>query len=89
MSDWQPMETAPKDGTEVVVVGHIFQGWDKDGKPHTSTRLYGCISAYYDDESKSPARDIGWSFVAPGYCTTITPILWTPLTEAEISSVGG
>lgn len=82
MAEWQPIETAPKDGTEIVVLGHIFTGFEGFAEEEKySQRLYSCISAWYshEDRRKSPAWSGGWCFRAPGYVSTIRPILWQPL----------
>lgn len=88
MAEWQPIETAPIDGTEIIVLGHIFTGFEGFAEDQKySQRIYACISAYYSHEnrSKSPAWCEGWFFRAPGYVSTIKPILWQPL-PASITS---
>ena len=71
---WQPAETAPKDGTHVVVIGRIHR---EQGMQDNV--LYACISAHHEDWRNSPASVSGWYFRAPGYTTTIDPVLWAPL----------
>lgn len=48
MADWQPIETAPKDGTEVLLftrsdVGPEKDYWESFGDPHFSTVQIGAF----------------------------------------------
>ena len=82
MMDWQPIETAPKDGTRVLVC-------DEDAEPG---EVYACIyESYYPNV---PIREgdtkIGWVFFAfergPEVCT---PAYWMPLAAAPASNQNG
>jgi len=76
MSEWQPIETAPKDGTDIIVgfdcasVWIIHIAWYRDGSPNT-----GCDGP----------EDIGWwSYVTNSVGQDMltghrTPTHWMPL----------
>lgn len=72
---WQPMETAPKDGTRVVLFGAL------QGDPNQTPRA--CVSWYCRDRKDSPAYCLGWFFSAPGYTNGFQPTHWTPLPAAH------
>src|SRR5688500_6512817 len=76
--EWQPVETASKDGTEIVVYGPIFYAWNADRSPDISERRYSCVSRYYA-EGERPLTPEGWLFGAPGIQTSIYPTHWMPL----------
>ena len=59
---WQPAETAPKDGTRIVVLGHIM----REPGEIDRERLYACVSAYHSNRRDSPAYIEGWYFSVAG-----------------------
>jgi len=64
---WQPIETAPKDGTKVLVYGNALQlgpGWYI---AHFKTDL--------------PDGEPYWHWGAPGYIGRVEPVGWMPLLE--------
>jgi len=75
--DWQPIETAPKDGTEIVVIGPIWQR-DHNSEYKVGQVIYSCISFYSPDDRKYPYCT-GWHFGSPGLSTIIEPTHWMPL----------
>lgn len=64
MNDWQPIETAPKDGTEVLLWGRC----ERDGQFFA----YDCNVGWYDDGS---IGDKGWT----ARDLPIEPSHWMPL----------
>lgn len=68
MADWQPISTAPKDGTHVV----IYAPRRSDGKPRRSRR--GCMANVAHFES-----GWGWS-TSPGEYQ-VQPTHWMPLPD--------
>ena len=75
---WQPIETAPKDGTVIILskYGKVYAGWfneDDDVEWHfiddTQFILTGCC----DKEKKDLIEPNGW---------LTTPKIWMPLPEA-------
>jgi len=63
---WLPIETAPKDGTDIQVTGHKYG-------PRVLTASYGNSGPY--DRSKKTYK-AGWSY-SPG--SLIDPTHWRPL----------
>lgn len=51
MIDWQPIETAPKDGTEIVVYAPAYQ----DPKPLASLCAWHESAGFCIDELRQPA----------------------------------
>jgi len=72
---WQPIGTAPKDGTKIVLLGALRN----DDGPNHPHRLRACVSAWISDHSKSPAWIEGWYFTAPGFSGAFDPTHWQPL----------
>jgi hypothetical protein len=72
VSEWQPIETAPKDGTLVVLVGKIVDGWAQPTR--------ACVGSW-SFEQRPPYFVAGWAFVAPGYIAEFNPTHWMPLPE--------
>lgn len=68
---WQPIETAPKDGTPIVVIGRLAS--DRD------TKVRACVSQWGETPELSLVYVRGWSFISPGYMDTIEPTHWMPL----------
>jgi hypothetical protein len=80
---WQPISTAPKDGTWIVVVGPIH---DSDA-PTFRGHPRACVSRWFREEDfrESPAYAPGWCYSAPGYSSTIQPTHWMPLPASQRS----
>jgi hypothetical protein len=73
MSTWQPIATAPKDGTKVVLLGYV--GGDAHGRP-----LRACIGQWHDPETEPPnLMCAGWLWTSPGYTDRMEPTHWMPL----------
>lgn len=65
-AQWQPIETAPKDGTEILALCRLGSAW-----------MHGLVS--YDSwESEGQAKGV-WSTTDGGYVRD--PILWMPLPQ--------
>lgn len=67
---WQPIATAPKDGTEIVLLGSL---------PSTPKKLRSTIGKWCDKEEDSPAWVKGWPWSSPGYSDEFLPTHWAPL----------
>ena len=84
MDKWQPIETAPKDGTHVLVC----QATDADGKPipAESFGLFVQRTAWWSDGPNDPEPE-GWIV----YCSMVRephvffdPTHWMPIPEPPI-----
>lgn len=74
--DWQPIETAPMDGTWVLLTGgSINYGWDGDTTPEV-------VSAQYSHELNFAKADGHWQFAwydGGYYGMYPNPTHWMPL----------
>lgn len=68
---WQPMDSAPKDGREVVLIGHLSER----GGP---TSIRACVSRYRHSGADFPYIE-GWPYFSPGYTDRFRPVAWMPL----------
>jgi hypothetical protein len=69
---WLPIESAPKDGTELVLLGTIY---DDDYQ-----RLRSCVGRWHE-EADAPAFTVGWQFSSPGYVAQFVPTHWMKLPD--------
>lgn len=76
MSEWPPIETAPKDGTPIVLFGTLWN--DPAQRPRA------CVSWYCLRCEDSPAHALGWFFSAPGYTNGFNPSHWMPLPQGSL-----
>lgn len=65
---WESIDTAPRDGTEIVLFGNLKS--DPKGKKRA------CLSWWSDDENKAPAYAVGWQWSTPGYADLFEPTHW-------------
>lgn len=80
MSGWQPIETAPKDGTSVLIFGTKWRfDWAGDRDESFAAVCSWCEPM--DDES-------GWSIDHSTYYTTdcLVPTHWMPLPEPPVQA---
>lgn len=71
MTDWQPIETAPKDGTRILLLGKEY------GEPKVSIGAYQ-DNKVWSDESSTTDDGYGWY----GHDNwSPTPTHWMPLPE--------
>lgn len=80
MSEWEPIETAPKDGTQVLVyapIGMSIAAWSQDTRgPGVSGHVQtpGWIGWANGDE----IDDEGWD-TGHGFALQLEPTHWMPL----------
>ncbi len=67
MAEWQDMATAPKDGTEIVLLGRL---------PGTE-RIRACVTRWHSRDRWQQ----GWIFSAPGYEDTFLPMYWIEMPD--------
>lgn len=89
MTEWQPIETAPKDGTEILAFGMGVEGepvvmWD-DSKPRIPMwRVIHWKETWYDDYAEQPDgsyrkdRKQGFAYWGPNP-QQFRPTHWMPL----------
>ena len=72
--EWQPIETAPLDGKELIVC---------DIKQHVLSRI-STVASYWNTHSEP-----GWRYYEQGDdgCAFITPTHWMPFPEPPMESV--
>jgi hypothetical protein len=70
MNGWHPMETAPRDGTPLVLVGRM--------RHDDTNRIWSVLTRWYESRQESPAYEEGWCFSSPGLSDTFDPIAWMP-----------
>ena len=83
--EWQPIETAPKDGAHIL-------GWNTEfGARETKMNFYGEGSIGYDAwEKGSGPREIGWDWTEPrnGWGLSWSPTHWMPLRAIDAAMLG-
>ncbi|HYU99911.1 MAG TPA: hypothetical protein VE977_13870 [Pyrinomonadaceae bacterium] len=79
-SGWRSIESAPKDGTHVVLFGTLWK--DPDQRPRA------CLSWWCNRREDSPAYALGWFFIAPGYADGFNPTHWQPLPDPPKGAEG-
>jgi len=79
MSEWQPIETAPKDGAEIIAYGtrRGAYGYTDDVKTWTGVR-WGMVC----DFSHMAWRE---TKPRPQYCNGFVPTHWMPLPKPPIT----
>lgn len=88
MSEWQPIETAPKDGTPILGFGPLpGLGW---GDPHVRETKYqnygkGSLGFAAYERGEGPLG-LGWLWFEPvhSWAQTWKPTHWMPLPAAPI-----
>jgi hypothetical protein len=82
-NEWRDIESAPKDGTQVVLLGRLPKHYD------VADIIRACVSAWYERAEDAPCYCVGWQFMAPGYCGAFEPTHWMPLPPDPPSSASG
>jgi hypothetical protein len=74
--EWQPIETAPKDGDSILAFG--LQGWDGNYKDYNNQVVYQVV--YWRE-------DMEWWQVdtCSFYCETLKATHWMPLPKPPVS----
>lgn len=70
--EWQPIETAPKDGTLILVFYPELHGYNRYSLRYWSTGDWGQVSEAWSDQ---------WRQIQPNH----TPSFWAPLTPPTLS----
>lgn len=85
MSEWMPIETAPKDGTWILLTGgDIWKGWDGDTQPDA------VVGQYTESRNFSPSEG-HWQFAwydGGFYGEYIDPTHWMPLPAPPLPEGG-
>jgi hypothetical protein len=83
MSEWQPIETAPKDGTWVLLSGGgIDYGWGGGTIP---TAVVGQYTDYLNGGTKKPHWQFAW-YDGGYYGEYLEPTHWMPLPAPPVST---
>lgn len=78
MSNWRPIETAPKDGTWVLLFGgRISYGWDGDEPPAVVSAQW---TGYLNGSIAEPRWQFAW-YDGGYYGTYDGPTHWMPMPE--------
>ena len=77
MSEWQPIETAPKDGTEIFLFGQYGHFWSTPLASHFADCPFTIIVGHRISDPESVIYAAGWQ--NPEYETFILPTHWMPL----------
>jgi hypothetical protein len=70
---WLPIESAPKDGTEILALGYL------EGYP----QLRAAITHWSEEPILPYCIKQGWTWMSPGYTSSFKPTLWMPLPEVK------
>lgn len=92
MTNWQPIETAPKDGTRILAYGMAVEGfpvimWDSNKPRVPAFLVISWLEGWYDkDEEVSPGLfrkvpTLSYSYWKPDP-QQFRPTHWMPLPEA-------
>lgn len=80
-SEWQPIESAPKDGTRILCLGH----WNERAAKHCQGQEHRCVGAWSSFMSDG-VSGYHWIYegslgnMRPG-CIAVTFTKWMPLPE--------
>lgn len=78
MSDWQPIETAPKDGTAVLVMRNIWPG-TKSGFAEACNGHNTYVSEFWADEGDEGGEWMCYMDMIREPICPIEPTHWMPL----------
>jgi hypothetical protein len=91
MSKWMPMETAPKDGTDILAYGPGVKGfpgaWDTDVPREACMAIIHWREAWYEDYEEQPdglfkkVSRLGYAYWAP-HPHQLSPTHWMPLPDS-------
>jgi hypothetical protein len=77
---WQPIETAPRDGTAVLVMSDYWPG-TKSGRAEECSNINTYVAAWWQDEDRGKGAWICYmDAVLDPHCP-ITPTHWMPLPD--------
>lgn len=80
MGEWQPIETAPKDGSEIIVCGGIY-GCEYMPLEFHNAKLKESVAAYFDKENNQWQQSIDCCSESPRY---LLPTLWMHMPKPQL-----
>lgn len=88
---WQPIETAPRDGTTVLLAapGRVTAGeWHLEQWP-TECEYHSSTGEYLGQHETGECIDAGWCSWDGGFTDVAQPTHWMPLPEAPNAEITG
>lgn len=83
LNQWQPIETAPKDGTHILAISPAY------GVRETYWRKYGEGSPAHKDFKEGKGPDGGWDWTEPvnNWASEWNPVWWMPLPPSPFTTI--
>lgn len=78
MSDWKPIETAPKDGTWILVTGDVYDPLS-DGPPHVRFTRWVSETTEHWEQVSARRQELVSEDTSHWDCCDMQPTHWMPL----------